>query len=84
MPGDSHRGLSFHTRFHDEALVVCLLPVWVMALRHDPQKPPLRFLVNGQTGKVYGRVPVSWVKVVLAVLLGLLVAGGSYLLLSSR
>ncbi len=84
MPGDSHRELSFRTRFHNEALVVCLLPVWVLALRHDPEKPPLRFLVNGQTGKVYGRVPVSWVKVLLAVLLGLLVAGGLYLLLSSR
>ncbi|MDY7228372.1 hypothetical protein [Hyalangium rubrum] len=84
MPGDSHRELSFSTRFHNEALVVCLLPVWVMALRHDLQKPPLRFLVNGQTGKVYGRVPVSWVKVALAVLLALLVAGGLYLLFSSK
>jgi hypothetical protein len=84
LPGDSHRELSFSTRFHNEALVVCLLPVWVLALRHDPRKPPLRFLVNGQTGKVYGQVPVSWVKVVLAVLLGLLLAGGLYLLLSSR
>jgi hypothetical protein len=84
MPGDSHRELSYQTRFHNEALVVCLLPVWVLALRHDPQRPPLRFLVNGQTGKVYGRVPVSWVKVVLAVLLALLIAGGLYLLLSSN
>jgi hypothetical protein len=84
MPGDSHRALSFRTSFHNEALVVCLLPVWVLALRHDPRKPPLRFLVNGQTGKVYGRVPVSWVKVSLAVLLGLLVAVGLYLLLSKR
>ncbi|HLL03796.1 MAG TPA: hypothetical protein VK539_24645 [Myxococcaceae bacterium] len=84
MPGDSHRGLSFSTRFHNEALVVCLVPVWVLALRHDAKKPPLRFLVNGQTGKVHGRIPVSWVKVLFAVLLGLLLAGGLYLLLSSR
>lgn len=80
MPGDSHRNLQYSTRFHQESLVVCLLPVWVMAMRHDPKSPPLRFLVNGQTGKVYGRVPVSWVKVLLAVLLGLLVLGGGYLL----
>ena len=84
MPGDSHRGLSFSTRFSNEALVVCLVPVWVLALRHDAKKPPLRFLVNGQTGKVYGRIPVSWVKVLFAVLLGLLLAGGLYLLFSSR
>ncbi|MBN1207120.1 MAG: hypothetical protein JXB05_19700 [Myxococcaceae bacterium] len=84
MPGDSHRNLSYSTRFHQEALVVCLLPVWVLALRHDPKAPPLRFLVNGQTGKVYGRVPVSWVKVSLAVLLALLVVGALFLLLKSR
>ncbi len=83
MPGDSHRGLEFSTRFHNEALVVCLLPVWVLALRHDPQKPPLRFLVNGQTGEVYGRVPVSWVKVTLAVLLALGVIGALYFLFAA-
>ena len=82
MPGDSHRNLEYSTRFHQESLVVCLLPVWVLALRHDPKAPPLHFLVNGQTGKVYGRVPISWVKVALAVLLVLLVLGGLYLLLS--
>ncbi len=83
MPGDSHQNLQYSTQFHQESLVVCLLPVWVMALRHDPKSPPLRFLVNGQTGKVYGRIPVSWVKVLLAVLLGLLVLGGMYLLASN-
>ncbi len=83
MPGDSHRDLQYSTRFQQESLVVCLLPVWVLALRHDPKSPPLRFLVNGQTGKVYGRVPVSWVKVLIAVVLALLVLGGLFLLLSS-
>jgi hypothetical protein len=83
MPGDSHRGLEYSTQFHQEALVVCVLPVWVLALSHNPKSPPLRFLVNGQTGKVYGRVPVSWVKVMIAVLLALLAVGGLYLLLSS-
>lgn len=78
MPGDSHRELQYSTQFHQESLVVCLLPVWVLALRHDAQSPPLRFLVNGQTGKVHGRVPVSWVKVAIAVLLVLLVLGGLY------
>jgi hypothetical protein len=40
--------------------------------------------VNGQTGKVYGKVPVSWVKVLIAVVLALLVLGGLYLLVSSK
>jgi hypothetical protein len=40
-----------------------LLPLWIFALRHDPEKPPIRFLVNGQTGAVYGSVPMSWAKI---------------------
>ena len=80
MPGDSHRQLRYTTQLRQEALVVCLLPVWVLALRYADGVPALRFLVNGQTGKVHGKVPVSWVKVVLAV--ALLVLGGVYLLLS--
>jgi hypothetical protein len=82
MPGDSHRELSFSSQFENEALSLCLLPVWVLALRHEPKAPPLRFLVNGQTGAVHGKVPVSWVKVLLAVLLALLVLGALFLLSS--
>jgi hypothetical protein len=84
MPGDSHRNLQYSTQFAQESLVVCLLPVWVLAMRHDPKSPLLRFLVNGQTGEVYGRVPVSWVKVFIAVVLALLVLGGLYFLVSSK
>lgn len=79
MPGDSHRELTYSTRFENEALAVCLLPVWVLALRHTPQSQPLRFLVNGQTGQVHGKIPFSWVKVLLAVVLVLLVVGAVFL-----
>jgi len=39
--------------------------VWVCAVRYHPQKKSVRILVNGQTGKVAGAVPVSWAKVAL-------------------
>jgi hypothetical protein len=84
MPGDSHRELKFSTQLDNEALSLCLVPVWVLALRHDPKAPPLRFLVNGQTGAVHGKVPVSWVKVLVAVLLALLVLGVLVLLMKSK
>jgi hypothetical protein len=45
--------------------------VWVCAVRHHPQKEPVRLLVNGQTGAVHGRVPVSWGKIAAAVGVGL-------------
>ncbi|PTL79784.1 hypothetical protein DAT35_32770 [Vitiosangium sp. GDMCC 1.1324] len=82
MPGDSHRDLKHDTRLESESLDVCLVPVWVLAARYAPDKPPLRVVVNGQSGEVFGKVPLSWVKVALTVLgaavLGLLM----YLLLS--
>ncbi len=63
MPGDVLQQIKSHTRFRSESLDLVLLPVWVFALRHDPAKPPVRFLVNGQTGTVHGKAPVSWAKV---------------------
>ncbi len=68
MPGDSHRDLRHDTELTAESLDVCLVPVWVLAARYAPDKPPLRVVVNGQSGEVYGRVPISWVKVLLTVL----------------
>ncbi len=84
MPGDTHRDLLHQTDLSEESLELCLLPVWVLAARYDPQKPPLRVAVNGQTGEVFGKVPVSGVKVFLTVLAVLIVLGGLYLALSGR
>lgn len=57
-----------------------LLPVWIMAYRF--RDGVVCFLVNGQTGKATGQVPISYTKIlgailiaVLAVLLVLLLAG---------
>ena len=74
MPGDSHLDLRHATTLHDESLDLALLPVWVFAIRYDEHKPPIRILVNGQTGKVGGKIPTSWAKVLklAAAVLGIL------------
>jgi hypothetical protein len=82
LPGDSHQSLRQETDVSWEALDVCLLPVWVLAVRYAEDAPPLRVLVNGQTGEVYGKAPLSWVKVLVAVLVVLGVLGAAYLLLA--
>jgi DNA-directed RNA polymerase subunit RPC12/RpoP len=73
LPGDSVRGLDHNTSFERESADLTLLPVWIFAMRYAADKPPVRVLVNGQTGKVWGRVPTSWAKVglIAAVVLGL-------------
>ena len=68
LPGDSSRLTGFETRFRDEVTDLLLLPVWSFALRYHEEKPPVRILVNGQTGKTTGKVPLSAVKITLFVL----------------
>jgi hypothetical protein len=41
------------------------VPIWVLAVRYRPDRPPARLLVNGQTGRVTGKAPTSWVKIAL-------------------
>jgi len=79
LPGDSVRELDFETRLRNEALSLVLLPVWVSALRYHPERPPMRVLVNGQTGEVVGKVPLSPVKLALAVLGALVLLLGLWL-----
>jgi hypothetical protein len=84
MPGDSHHSLSFETGHRDEAMDLVLLPVWVCAVRWREDRPPIRLLVNGQTGAVAGKTPVSWVKIAAIVggslaLIGLATAIGAVL-----
>jgi predicted RNA-binding Zn-ribbon protein involved in translation (DUF1610 family) len=72
MPGDSHRNLQYRTQLTQEVIDLVLFPVWAFAVRYDANRPPVQILVNGQTGRVGGHVPVSAVKVSLAIGLGLL------------
>lgn len=76
MPGDSHRDLRFETRLSREVIDLVLLPVWSFAVRYANDRPPVQILVNGQTGRVGGKVPISAVKVTAAVVIGLAVVAG--------
>jgi hypothetical protein len=71
MPGDSFSELSWRTSVDWESLDPILVPVWVFAVRYRSDKPPLRIVINGQTGKVHGKAPLSWWKITLAIVLGL-------------
>jgi hypothetical protein len=67
MPGDSHHSLRSDTGHRDEAMDLVLLPVWVCAVRWRADRPPIRLLVNGQTGAVAGTTPVSWATIAAVV-----------------
>ena len=71
MPGDSHRDLQYQTRLSEEDLELMLLPVWVLPVRYADDEPMVRLLVNGQTGAVSGKAPISKLKVAIAIVAAL-------------
>ncbi|SFL12252.1 TFIIB-type zinc finger domain-containing protein [Shimia haliotis] len=72
--GDRQRIHSISTAVSDVTFKHILLPVWMAAYKYRGKT--YRFVVNGQTGRVQGERPYSAIKIAIAVVLGLLVAGG--------
>lgn len=70
LPGDTNRLNWISSTVDVRARRLVLLPVWIANYRHEDLV--LRLLVNGQTGEVVGKVPVSKLKVALAILAGVL------------
>ena len=70
LPGDTHRNLSSHTRADLDPPRLVLVPIWIGMVRGPAGI--VRLLVNGQTGEVVGKVPVSGYKVALVVSIVLL------------
>jgi DNA-directed RNA polymerase subunit RPC12/RpoP len=59
--GDTQRNLRVDTAFSNITYKHVLLPVWVAGYTYNAKV--FQFLVNGQTGKVYGKAPYSWMKI---------------------
>ena len=81
MPGDSHSNLRFNTSLSAEVIDLVMLPIWIFAAHYDSRKPPVRVLVNGQTGKVSGKVPLSWIRITAAIILGIITVVSVFLLI---
>jgi hypothetical protein len=80
LPGDTHRDVRVQTRLEQLESDLILLPVYVLTYRYRGRL--YRFLMNGQTGRIYGVKPVSWLRIGLAVAAaGLLAAAIAALLL---
>ena len=67
MPGDGFSDLAWSTSLSWESIDPILVPVWVLAVRYREDKPPLRVVINGQTGEIAGKVPLVWWKISLVV-----------------
>lgn len=71
VPGDTQRGLQVDADYGQQTFKHVLVPVWVLGYTYGSQV--YQVVVNGYTGAIAGRHPLSWIKITLAVLAALVV-----------
>ncbi|WP_347485124.1 zinc ribbon domain-containing protein [Vandammella animalimorsus] len=71
VPGDTHRNLVVDAQYQGRTFKHVLVPVWLVHYTYGAKT--YQIVANGYTGTLAGEQPYSWVKIALAVLLGLMV-----------
>ncbi len=77
--GDEQRVGTYNTRFSNVTFKHILLPIWLTSYKYNNKTYSI--LVNGQTGKIEGKYPVSVWKVLIAVVLGIGIIVGLFSLM---
>jgi predicted RNA-binding Zn-ribbon protein involved in translation (DUF1610 family) len=67
VPGDTHRNLRVFPTFSGRTFKHVLVPVWLLAYNYRAKA--FQVIVNGYTGKIAGKYPISIWKVLLVILL---------------
>ena len=71
VPGDTQRNLRISPTFSAQTFKHTLLPVWLLTYTYGSKN--YQVTVNGATGKIAGEYPLSWIKITIAILIGLIV-----------
>lgn len=66
VPGDTHRHLDVDTDYSGQTFKHILVPIWLLSYTYGARH--FQVVINGVTGKIAGKYPKSWVKIILAVL----------------
>jgi LSD1 subclass zinc finger protein len=78
--GGAHQRVFFaNTAYNNITFKHILLPIWISAYRYNNKT--YRFMINGRTGDVRGQRPYSWMKITLAILIGITVLALLFVLL---
>ncbi len=78
---DRTSSLKFSTLYSNITYKYLLVPAWISSFKYEGKV--YQFAVNGQTGKVGGKSPVSAWRVLLAILMGVGAIAALYFLLSN-
>lgn len=78
LGGDTQRFLTVKSSYNNQTFKLLVLPVWMASYQYKGKE--YSFTVNGQTGKIYGKKPLSVIKIVLLIVVILAIAGTIYYL----
>ena len=73
VPGDTQRNLEVESDYSGQTFKHILVPIWLLTYNYGAHN--FQVVINGYTGAISGAYPKSWVKIMLAVLAALVVAG---------
>jgi DNA-directed RNA polymerase subunit RPC12/RpoP len=73
VPGDTHRNLQVQADYSGQTFKHILTPIWLLTYNFGARH--FQLVVNGYTGTIAGSYPKSWIKITLAVLGALALAG---------
>ncbi len=78
VPGDTHRNLSVNADYSLQTFKHILVPVWLLTYNYGAKS--FQVVINGFTGTIAGKYPLSWVKILCAVVVTLAAAALLFLL----
>jgi hypothetical protein len=71
VPGDTQRNLQVQADYSAQTFKHVLVPIWLLAYTYGART--YQVVINGFTGKIAGKHPLSWVKIFFAVVFALFV-----------
>jgi hypothetical protein len=70
VPGDTQRNLQVQADYSAQTFKHILVPIWLLAYTYGSRS--YQVVINGFTGRIAGKHPWSWVKIMFAVLAALI------------
>jgi hypothetical protein len=71
VPGDTHRNLNVDVDFSGQTFKHILVPIWLLSYTYGAQS--YQVVVNGYTGAIAGKHPLSYWKIAFAILLAIII-----------
>lgn len=71
VPGDTQRNLDVRTSYSAQTFKHILAPIWLINYTYSTEV--YQVVINGYTGAIAGKYPLSWVKITLAIIAALII-----------